>query len=411
MTDLKKSNQRTIDLVTLSLIFGFLFFASSGCKPSPIPAFTATPTPTPNITVCAVGCNFSTIQAAIDAETTSAGNIIGLNDEIHTEAGIHVTKDIVIQGRGAKDTIVQAHPNPDEAIERVFFITSGVTVTIRAMTIRHGNPESEPESGGGIRNEGTLTLDGIVVSHNSGSAGGGIWNDGTLTLINSTVTENTARGGGDAFLECDTGGGIKIMKGRVSVINSTISNNKSRGKGGGIHVACNGIFVLTNSTISGNYTNNSGGGVFINGVGEFTHSTISDNIANSGGGISISGSGEKGLIRGQLSYTNTIVANNISRLEKYGVADCLLGDFSAIATNSNNWVGDGNCSSTFSGDPFLGPLANNGGGTQTQALLPGSLAIDALKTEYCILNIDQRGEPRDAPCDLGAYEVQSNNQD
>ncbi len=411
MNKLKKTNQLTIYQMILSPILGALFLASSGCRPGPIPVLTATPTLIPSITVCAAGCNFTTIQAAIDAETTHAGDVIGLNDEILTEAGIYIIKDIVIQGQGAEDTIVQAHSNPEEAIDRVFFITSGVTVTIRALTIRYGNPESEPESGGGIRNEGTLTLDGIVVSHNSGSAGGGILNDGTLTLINSTVTENTARGGGDAFLECDTGGGIKVMKGRVSLISSTISNNKSRGKGGGIHVACNGILVLTNSTISGNYTNNFGGGVFINGVGEFTHSTISDNNANSGGGISLSGSGEKGLIRGQLSYTNTIVANNISRLDKYGVVDCLLGDFGAIAESSNNWVGDGKCSSTFSGDPNLGPLADNGGDTQTQALLPGSLATDALQVEYCILNTDQRGKPRVAPCDLGAYEVQSNNQD
>jgi hypothetical protein len=407
MFNIRISNQHTIYLLTLVFVFGSFIIGSSGCSLNPAPVFTATPTSIPDITVCVVGCDFSKIQAAIDAETTNDGDIIGIKDEVHTEASILVTKNIVIQGRGTEDTIVQAHAHPEQAIDRVISITSGVTVTISAMTIRHGNPVTEPESGGGIRNEGTLTLDRVVVSDNSGSAGGGILDEGTMTLIKSTVRGNTARGGGDAFAECDTGGGIKIMKGSVTLIDSTISENKSKGKGGGIHVACNGELVMMNSTISGNYTNNFGGGIYLNGVGDFTHSTISGNNANSGGGIAFSGSGEKGLIRGQLNYTNTIIANNTARLEKYGVADCLLGDYGTIVANSNNWVGDGNCSPTFSGDPMLESLADNGGDTQTHALLPGSLAIDALQTEYCAIDTDQRGEPRVAPCDLGAYEEQS----
>jgi len=407
MFNLWKFNQLRISLLSLSISLGFLLFASSGCELLPIAIPTATPTATPGITVCAVGCDFSTIQAAIDAESTQAGDIIGLNDEVHTEAGVQVTKDIILQGRGAETTIFQANANPDEANERVFFITSGVTVTIRGMTIRHGNPDTDPESGGGVINQGTLTLDEVIVSDNKGSAGGGILNEGILTLLNSTVKGNTAKGGGNPLIECDTGGGIKIMTGRVTLINSTISSNTARGKGGGVHVACKGVLVLINSTISGNYTNNYGGGVYLNGVGEFTHSTISGNNANSGGGITFSGSGEKGQIQGQLNYTNTIIAGNTARLEKYGVADCLLGDLGTIAVNSNNWVGDGNCSASYSGDPLLGPLADNGGATQTQALLAGSPAIDALQTEYCTLQTDQRGEPRGEPCDLGAYESQS----
>jgi hypothetical protein len=403
-----KHNHLKIFPVPMFLIIAILIFSSNGCRLGQIPGSTAAPTPTPKpgITVCTTGCDFSTLQAAIDAVTTGAGDIIGLNDPVHTEAGIRITKSIIIQGRGVQETIVQADPNPEAALERVFFVASGVTVTIRTMTIRHGNPESEPESGGGIRNEGTLTLERVAVSDNSGSAGGGILNDGTLTLIDSTISGNTARGGGDAQLECDTGGGMKIMTGKVTLINSTISNNKAKGKGGGVHVACNGVLVLVNSTISGNYTNNYGGGIFLNGVGEFTHSTINGNNANTGGGVVFSGSGEKGLIRGQLNYANTIIANNTARLEKYGVADCLLGDYGTIAVNSNNWVGDGNCNATFSGDPLLGSLADNGGNTQTHALLPGSLAIDVLQPEYCILLTDQRGLPRVAPCDIGAYEVQ-----
>ena len=81
-----------------------------------------TPTPLPATdTVCASGCDFSTIQAAIDDPSTEAGAIIEITDPIHTEAGIVVNKSVAIRGLGADDTIVQAHDEtPDEAPDRVF---------------------------------------------------------------------------------------------------------------------------------------------------------------------------------------------------------------------------------------------------------------------------------------------------
>jgi len=54
-------------------------------------------------------------------------------------------------------------------------------------------------------------------------------------------------------------------------------------------------------------------------------------------------------------------------------------------------------------DPVLGPLASNGGPTETHALLPGSPSIGVL-TAGCS-GVDQRGVPRSRPCDLGAYET------
>jgi hypothetical protein len=60
--------------------------------------------------------------------------------------------------------------------------------------------------------------------------------------------------------------------------------------------------------------------------------------------------------------------------------------------------------------PKLGPLQNNGGPTETHALLPGSVAIDRIPEAACDLDTDQRGEPRPAceewRCDVGAFEVQ-----
>ena len=359
------------------------------------------------VTVCAAGCDFKTVQDAMDDPGVIAGNVIKITDKVHIESNILVHKDVTIQGKGADRTIVQAHANVDEATGRVFFIAPGAVVTIKGMTIRHGNPSSEPQSGGGIRNEGELMIEESVISQNRGSAGGGIFNDGTLTLANCTVSSNTATGG-DTYLECNTGGGIKNMAGVAMLINSTVSDNTAVGKGGGLHIACQGTLVLVNSTISGNHTNNHGGGIYVNGLGEFTNSTIANNSALNGGGVYIRGTNEKGVIRGLLNYTNTIIANNMISSTDYSSADCFLGDHASVGTNINNLVGDGSCDSTHFGDPRLAPLGDNGGLTQTHALEQDSPAIDAILANDCMVDTDQRGKsrPDGAGCDMGAYENQ-----
>jgi len=62
-------------------------------------------------------------------------------------------------------------------------------------------------------------------------------------------------------------------------------------------------------------------------------------------------------------------------------------------------------------DPGLGPLQDNGGPTNTMALLPGSAAIDAANDVICaaapVNNLDQRGvaRPQGPHCDIGAFEA------
>ena len=375
-------------------------------QPSPKPAPTSTPIPPPDVTVCASGCNFTRIQDAIDAESTGIGTIIGVEDSVHTEAGILVGKNVVIQAGGAKTTIVQAHPNPGEGTQRVFEIPPDATVTIRGMTIQHGNPTTSPLTGGGILNYGTLTLKDTIIRKNFGSAGGGLYNEGTLTVINSTVSENGSVGGGDAYLECKTGGGMKVLSGTTTLINSTVSDNHAKDKGGGIHVACHGKLILQNSTISGNFATTSGGGIYLNGSGKFTHSTISNNSANNVGGLALNGR-DNIEEYGHLRLFNTVIADNIARLGDYGIADCNMEGHAEIIATSYNWIADGNCEPAFSGDPMLGPLTDNGGSTLTHSLLPSSPAIDVIPADSCSLEADQRGEPRGSPCDIGAFEVKA----
>jgi hypothetical protein len=366
--------------------------------------------------VCASGCDFSTIQAAIDDSSTEAGAIIEITDPIHTEAGIVVNKDVTLRGLGADDTIVQAHgETPDEAPERVFLVEEDVTLVLEKMTIRHGRPSRQEECGGGIMNFGTLTLSNCVVRGNGANSGAGICNSHALTLINSTVSYNTADGVGPIGYTCGNGGGIKCERGTLALVNSTISNNKSEdadpfrdvGCGGGVHVACNCTAVFTNSTVSGNRSVACGGGIYDHGVLRLVNCTISDNrTTGEGGGV---------YVRGHLDYVNTIIAGNAGKGR-----NCVVGGpggyrgMGSIGINDNNLVEGGGCDPDYSGDAKLGPLADNGGDTKTHALLSGSPAIDAISVVSCTLPTDQRGSLRpvaqispDSPCDIGAFEQQT----
>jgi hypothetical protein len=334
-----------------------------------------------------------------------------------------VYKDVTIQGLGAADTIVQAHETLDKAPERVFLVEGGTTVTLRDMTIQHGEPSVQDECGGGIRNFGTLTLKNCTISDNTANGGGGICSSGPLTIINSTVNDNTAHGTAPIGLECGNGGGIKCGSGTLVLVNSTIKGNQAgtngRARGGGIHIGCGCTAVFTNTTISNNHAirrssgrtyrhgQGHGGGIHVLGVLRLVNCTISDNSATGkGGGV---------YVRGRLDYVNTIIAYNSGK-----GGECTLGATNdntkkgTIGANANNLVEDGRCGADISGDPILGDLADNGGDTWTHALLPGSPAIDAIPAISCTLPTDQRWALRpvvqtsvDTPCDIGAFEVQT----
>ncbi len=372
---------------------------------SPIP-----PTPLPATdTVCASGCDFTTIQAAVNA----GGAIIEITDPVHTEAGIVVNGDITvtIRGLGANATIVQAHETLEDSPERVFLIMEGADVSLEAMTVRHGRPSVEDEHGGGIMNYGTLTVRNCVVTANSARGGGGIDNrHATLTISGSTIRNNVARGDGPRGTECGGGGGVKCSSGTMRLINSTIAANQaglgSVGLGGGIRTGCGCTAEIVNSTISGNKAAEFGGGVAAAGTVSITNCTIANNTVHGGGGAL--------WVRGEVNLENTIIADN------FGAKSCTIGGegghsgLGSFVINRNNLIEDGSCNADFLGDPKLGHLANNSGDTLTHALLHGSPAIDAIPAISCTLPTDQRGAIRpialispDTPCDIGAFELQT----
>ncbi len=179
----------------------------------------------------------------------------------------------------------------------------------------------------------------------------------------------------------------------------TIKNGDS-GSGGGIFNG--GTLNLTNSTVSGNSAT-SGGGILNAGTGtlNLTNSTVSGNSAtNSGGGI---------LNGGDATLANTIVAGNSAPTNPDAQGRFASQGHNLIGntTGSSGWV-DSDLQDV---DPLLGLLQNNGGTTDTHALLPGSPAIDSGTNTGCPAT-DQRGvaRPNDgdkngtATCDIGSFE-------
>ncbi|MCB9509099.1 MAG: T9SS type A sorting domain-containing protein [Deferribacteres bacterium] len=330
-------------------------------------------------------------QAIIDAcpgstITFDMNSVVSPITLIPISGKLNIDKNLTIQGPGA-DILTTFGNN------RIFQTVSGVIVEINGLTISGSNSNA-------IYNVGTLTLNNVIISGNTSSIGGsGIYNaSGILTINNSTISDNTTFDGTGAgiFSSGSTGASVTIN-------NSTISGNSSNyGSGGGIQIS-NGSLTINNSTISGNSASIGGG--IRNGFGTttLTNSTVSGNTAIQGGGIANNAT---------LILNNSIVANSTSGGDLYLIAGTISAYFSLIedglssinGTNSNN----------LTGDPLLGPLADNGGPTLTHALLTGSLAIDAgdnTLANNAGLTTDQRGagfdrfSPVGGTVDIGAFEL------
>ncbi len=267
------------------------------------------------------------------------------------------------------------------------------------------------------------------------SGGGADSTFGFETLQNSTLDGNTSSvtAGDDSH----GGGAVQIDSlQHITAAGTTFSNNQSLvdessgptdSGGGAVYEDQSGSAenTYTNSTFSGNSTNASslvamgGGGIYVNKSSAtspdvLANVTIAGNSAPNGYGGGVYNLGST------IDTKNSIIANNTA----FSNADCTNGGggtpvYTSLGYNLTD--SPDTCNFTATGDKVvpsstvgLGPLANNGGPTQTRALLPGSPAIDAGNPSGCTdpagnpLTIDQRGllRPAGARCDIGAFELQ-----
>jgi CSLREA domain-containing protein len=242
---------------------------------------------------------------------------------------------------------------------RIFNISSLIGFNIRDVTLVNGTSTG---AGGAINNAGISTVIQVNLSSNQAMQGAAINNTGNIWVSESIFYGNTATTHGGAIYNAGT---------------ATLSNV---------------TFYGNNATAVG-----ATGGAIYNASGPLTisNSTIVNNTATSGGGAA--------RALGSMKLQNTIIANNTG-------GNCI-GTTGSGASNIQ--FGDNTCyPSIVQKDPKLGPLALNGGSTQTMAPLSGSPAIDTGNNTTCTPK-DQRGNTRPidgdgngtATCDVGAYEA------
>jgi hypothetical protein len=302
-----------------------------------------------------------------------------------------ITKNLTLNGSGQNVTLDGGNS------VQVLFVNSGVTFTLNALTIAHGSTTS----GGGLFNEGgTVSISKSTFATNSATGtfgeGGGLANHfGTMTISNSTFATNSATGEG--------GGLMNFPPGTMTISNSTFATN-SAGHGGGLEN--DGTMTISNSTFATNSASLTGGGLFNGNTVSITNSTFATNSAGAtAGGIYNDG----GTSATTVNIGGSILANNA----RGNCAENFPGTITSAGYNLESgtdcgFTGTGDLQNT---DPKLGPLASNGGPTQTMALLKGSPAIDYIPLSSSICpTTDQRGHkrpdnPRESACDIGAYEA------
>jgi hypothetical protein len=222
--------------------------------------------------------------------------------------------------------------------------------------------------GGGGRGSTTPGLGGFGGGDGSGTSGGGgagmggaVFNHhGTLTVTNSTFSGNLALGGPGAGAGSGFGGAIFNLNGSVVVNYSTLAENQ----------------VSAGSTGSGGEA-----------VGGAIYNLAYDSAE---------------AVTAEVILSNSILANSVGGVDLDNVRPDITVEGSNLGTAMLALVGP----NFISGDPLLGPLADNGGpGMLTHALQPGSPARDA--ADVICPATDQRGQarPLGAACDLGAFEL------
>ena len=389
-------------------------------------------------------------QALLDANGTAGADVInfqaGLTGTINLAGALPaITESVMINGPGASTLTVRRDTGGNY---RIFTILGGM-VSISGLTITNGNSVD----GGGIQsNNASLSISDCIITGNNatGFSGGIDINGGSFAVTNSTISSNHAPnqfGGGiglfgtAAMITGSTisgntaggGGGLFSISSTASFTNITVSGNTAGGDGGGLNIQ-ETTAGITNATISGN-TAGDGGGLFnFGGATTLTNTTVSGNTGtNFAGGIdNLSADGETssltlinctvtantGVTEGGIATVdldnvspatttlkNTIIANNTTpNLSKVGVNANVVSQGNNLASDNGSGLltGSGDLINT---NPLLGALADNGGGTLTHALLPGSPAINA-GSNTGAPTTDQRGidRPQLTIVDIGAFE-------
>jgi len=333
-------------------------------------------------------------------------------EEDNVERDFDIKENAVIQGNGITNTIIDGG-----GLDRVFHVQNNNTVTFRNLTIQNGDSSTNPggaSDGGGIwvrnLNSAVIIENCLFYNNYADPTGGGldVTEFATATVNDSAFIDNAARA---------NGGALGVLGGTTVTVNNTLFSGSQANRGGALYVSGarqTTYLNLDNSTLSGNNGLVEGGVLHARDIDADPYVTIT--IRNSTFANNSSGNGSVFNVWTERSIAvdaqNTIFHNNT------GSNSCS-GEM--FTTSTNNLIDDVSCdgASTLVTN-FDTTLRDNGGPSQTHALLPGSNAIDTgigncPDHTGASLATDQRGETRPidydrdntATCDIGAFERQA----
>ena len=343
-------------------------------------------------------------------EALENANSIGVN---HTDCEPGGSADTIVLPADAVFSISDGYLSAESGRTGLPTISTPVTIIGQGATIQRASTPTCNLNGildpGELRlllieNRGELTIEDVTLAggcadgdpNTDAAAGGAIAvTGGQLIVRRSTLRDNQTNGTGGAILQVGTA---------LLVDSSTLSGNAAA-FGGALGVGA-GLTTVRNSTLSGNSASSMGGAAFVTASTlNLEQSTLSDNLSPDGGGI-------KGFFFGVINARNLIMENS-------SCAD--VNELAPVAqwTLSGSGLDSGSScvllflspALVFDTSANLGPLAFNGGTTQTHALLPGSPAIDAANLCTAIdgsaVATDQRdvARPQGGVCDIGAFEL------
>ncbi|MDY6786237.1 MAG: DUF4347 domain-containing protein [Cyanobacteriota bacterium] len=358
---------------------------------------------------------YASVAVTVTDSTISGNSTTG---DLSDGGGIFSDSSVIVTG----STILSNSTAGENSEGGGIFSYGSVAVT--NSTILGNSTMGLAGEGGGIYASVAVTVTDSTISGNSTtgdfSGGGGIFSNGSVAVTDSTISSNSA-------MERDSDGGGIYASVAVTVTDSTISGNSAIGsdsEGGGIF--SKDAVVLTNSTVSGNQAGSSGGGIYGALGGAINSSTITGNTADSDGDGTGDGGGIGTSDDGTFEVRNSIIAGNFDNSAMGNVYPDVLtvggGDINGDANNligdilgANGTIGTGS-DLTFASagitdiSEVLNPLADNGGATQTHALIPGSPALDAGDNNEIPMGVttDQRGANRtlNTTVDIGAVEME-----
>ncbi|AKS41214.1 choice-of-anchor Q domain-containing protein [Wenzhouxiangella marina] len=258
--------------------------------------------------------------------------------------------------------------------------------------------------------------------------------DATVSIVDSEFRANTA--------SLSDGGAINIRDGVLLMTRTVISNNWTRRtgltpkRGGGIY-AEDSVLDLEEVFFDQNFS------LLFNP--EEAGTTLSDGLFMNGGSLVLRKSevyesyyGIRAINAADVLIENTtfedaesgyvdipkleyegpgvLVLNHVTMSAEMRVVNAILeasnSIFAQCVTTGTTWTVD-TANKYFNFDcngprdwPGVIALADNGGFTRTRASTLNSSVVDAGDPAYCLAE-DQRGEPRGAQCDIGAYELTS----